>query len=187
MDKLSLLVAKKMKEYLEMVRLGKPAGMFHLTCVCSCQLTVHSFSSHVKFCFSLVLKTNQGSASFGLVLGNRAAQNDSGLSPSEKQVVQHHKHWNAYRFFSKYYLIDLPFLSEHSKTSKSGQQRGQHTKKASRESQPGNFHTWPQWALWEQVCKFRFGYSVSRKRVHFLLSYVICLHVILGFSNFMTC
>uniref|UniRef100_A0A8C1SQE4 Ubiquitin carboxyl-terminal hydrolase 37 n=1 Tax=Cyprinus carpio TaxID=7962 RepID=A0A8C1SQE4_CYPCA len=57
MDKLSLLVAKKMKEYLEMVRLGKPA----------------------------VLKTNQGSASFGLVLGNRAAQNDSGLSPSEKQ------------------------------------------------------------------------------------------------------
>uniref|UniRef100_A0A9J7ZPK1 Ubiquitin carboxyl-terminal hydrolase n=1 Tax=Cyprinus carpio carpio TaxID=630221 RepID=A0A9J7ZPK1_CYPCA len=60
MDKLSLLVAKKMKEYLEMVRLGKPA----------------------------VLKTNQGSASFGLVLGNRAAQNDSGLSPSEKQVVE---------------------------------------------------------------------------------------------------
>uniref|UniRef100_A0A673H5B0 Ubiquitin carboxyl-terminal hydrolase 37 n=1 Tax=Sinocyclocheilus rhinocerous TaxID=307959 RepID=A0A673H5B0_9TELE len=59
MDKLSLLVAKKMKEYLEMVRLGKPA----------------------------VLKTNQGSASFGLVLGNRAAQNDSGLSPSEKQVA----------------------------------------------------------------------------------------------------
>uniref|UniRef100_A0A8C1GD94 Ubiquitin carboxyl-terminal hydrolase n=1 Tax=Cyprinus carpio TaxID=7962 RepID=A0A8C1GD94_CYPCA len=58
MDKLPLLVAKKMKEYLEMVRLGKPA----------------------------VLKTNQGSASFGLVLGNRAAQNDSGLSPSEKQV-----------------------------------------------------------------------------------------------------
>uniref|UniRef100_A0A8C2JDE2 Ubiquitin carboxyl-terminal hydrolase n=1 Tax=Cyprinus carpio TaxID=7962 RepID=A0A8C2JDE2_CYPCA len=57
MDKLPLLVAKKMKEYLEMVRLGKPA----------------------------VLKTNQGSASFGLVLGNRAAQNDSGLSPSEKQ------------------------------------------------------------------------------------------------------
>uniref|UniRef100_A0A671R7Z2 Ubiquitin carboxyl-terminal hydrolase n=1 Tax=Sinocyclocheilus anshuiensis TaxID=1608454 RepID=A0A671R7Z2_9TELE len=60
MDKLSLLVAKKMKEYLEMVRLGKPA----------------------------VLKTNQGSASFGLVLGNRAAQNDSGLSPSEKQVAR---------------------------------------------------------------------------------------------------
>uniref|UniRef100_A0A8C2J945 Ubiquitin carboxyl-terminal hydrolase n=1 Tax=Cyprinus carpio TaxID=7962 RepID=A0A8C2J945_CYPCA len=59
MDKLPLLVAKKMKEYLEMVRLGKPA----------------------------VLKTNQGSASFGLVLGNRAAQNDSGLSPSEKQVA----------------------------------------------------------------------------------------------------
>uniref|UniRef100_A0A9J8CMI1 Ubiquitin carboxyl-terminal hydrolase 37 n=1 Tax=Cyprinus carpio carpio TaxID=630221 RepID=A0A9J8CMI1_CYPCA len=59
MDKLPLLVAKKMKEYLEMVRLGKP--------------------------------TNQGSASFGLVLGNRAAQNDSGLSPSEKQVAQHHK------------------------------------------------------------------------------------------------
>ncbi|XP_016424104.1 ubiquitin carboxyl-terminal hydrolase 37-like [Sinocyclocheilus rhinocerous] len=57
MDKLPLLVAKKMKEYIEMVRLGKPA----------------------------VLKTNQGSASFGLVLGNRAAQNDSGLSPSEKQ------------------------------------------------------------------------------------------------------
>uniref|UniRef100_A0A672RDQ3 Ubiquitin carboxyl-terminal hydrolase n=1 Tax=Sinocyclocheilus grahami TaxID=75366 RepID=A0A672RDQ3_SINGR len=59
MDKLPLLVAKKMKEYIEMVRLGKPA----------------------------VLKTNQGSASFGLVLGNRAAQNDSGLSPSEKQVA----------------------------------------------------------------------------------------------------
>ncbi|XP_026128389.1 ubiquitin carboxyl-terminal hydrolase 37-like [Carassius auratus] len=57
MDKLSLLVAKKMKDYLEMVRLGKPA----------------------------VLKTNQGSASFGLVLGNRTAQIDSGLSPSEKQ------------------------------------------------------------------------------------------------------
>ncbi|KAK7168551.1 hypothetical protein R3I93_004769 [Phoxinus phoxinus] len=59
MDKLPMLVAKKMKEYLEKVRLGKPA----------------------------VLKTNQGSASFGLVLGNRAAQNDSGLSPSDKQTT----------------------------------------------------------------------------------------------------
>ncbi|CAM4607905.1 unnamed protein product [Leuciscus chuanchicus] len=58
MDKVNMLVAKKMKEYLEKVRLGKPA----------------------------VLKTNQGSASFGLVLGNRAAQNDSGLSPSDKQT-----------------------------------------------------------------------------------------------------
>ncbi len=95
MDKLSLLVAKKMKEYLEVVRLGKPAGMFLLTRVFSFQITVHSFSSHVLFChfdLSLVLKTNQGSASFGLVLGNRAAQNDSGLSPSEKQVAQHHMH-----------------------------------------------------------------------------------------------
>uniref|UniRef100_A0A9J7XLH8 Ubiquitin carboxyl-terminal hydrolase 37 n=1 Tax=Cyprinus carpio carpio TaxID=630221 RepID=A0A9J7XLH8_CYPCA len=71
MDKLPLLVAKKMKEYLEMVRLGKPA----------------------------VLKTNQGSASFGLVLGNRAAQNDSGLSPSEKQVAQHHKEDSTPRKF----------------------------------------------------------------------------------------
>lgn len=187
MDKLSLLVAKKMKEYLETVRLGKPAGMFLLTCVFSFHITVHSFSSHVKFCFchfdlSLVLKTNQGSASFGLVLGNRAAQNDS--SPSEKQVAQHHKYWNAYGFFSKYYMINLLFLSEHSKTCKSGQQRGQHTKKASRESQPGNFHTYPQWALWEQVCKFRFRYSVSRKCAP--LSYVVCLHVISSFSNLMT-
>lgn len=57
MDKLNMLVAKKMKEYLETVKLGKPA----------------------------VFKTNQGSASFGLVLGNRTAQNDSGLSPSDKQ------------------------------------------------------------------------------------------------------
>ncbi|XP_039546711.1 ubiquitin carboxyl-terminal hydrolase 37-like [Pimephales promelas] len=58
MEKMNMLVAKKMREYLEKVRLGKPA----------------------------VLKTNQGSASFGLVLGNRAAQNDSALSPSDKQT-----------------------------------------------------------------------------------------------------
>lgn len=55
MDKLSLLVAKKIKEYLETVRLGKPAGMFLLTCVFSFHITVHSFSSHVKFCFVVLI------------------------------------------------------------------------------------------------------------------------------------
>ncbi|XP_052004409.1 ubiquitin carboxyl-terminal hydrolase 37 [Xyrauchen texanus] len=58
MDKLPMLVAKKMREYLEVVKHGKT-----------------------------VLKTNQGSASFGLVLGNRTSQNDSGLSQSEKQTT----------------------------------------------------------------------------------------------------
>ncbi|XP_051564988.1 ubiquitin carboxyl-terminal hydrolase 37 isoform X1 [Myxocyprinus asiaticus] len=58
MDKLPMLVAKKMREYLDMVKHGKT-----------------------------VLKTNQGSASFGLVLGNRTSQNDSGLSQSEKQTT----------------------------------------------------------------------------------------------------
>ncbi|TRY88848.1 hypothetical protein DNTS_016932 [Danionella cerebrum] len=56
MDNLNVSLAKKMKEYLEMVKHGKPA----------------------------VLKTNQGSGSFGLVLGNRVAQNDSS---SDRQVT----------------------------------------------------------------------------------------------------
>lgn len=59
MEKLPVLVAKRMKEYLEMIKHGKQT----------------------------VLKTNQGSASFGLVLGNRTPHNDSGLSPSEKQTT----------------------------------------------------------------------------------------------------
>uniref|UniRef100_A0A8B9I1S2 Ubiquitin carboxyl-terminal hydrolase n=1 Tax=Astyanax mexicanus TaxID=7994 RepID=A0A8B9I1S2_ASTMX len=60
-EKLSIMVAKKLKDYLETIKQGKQTA----------------------------LKTNQGSASFGLVLGNRTAQNDPGLS-SEKQVVHHY-------------------------------------------------------------------------------------------------
>uniref|UniRef100_W5KFG5 Ubiquitin carboxyl-terminal hydrolase n=1 Tax=Astyanax mexicanus TaxID=7994 RepID=W5KFG5_ASTMX len=57
-EKLSIMVAKKLKDYLETIKQGKQTA----------------------------LKTNQGSASFGLVLGNRTAQNDPGLS-SEKQTT----------------------------------------------------------------------------------------------------
>ncbi len=51
MDKLSLLVAKKIKEYLETVRLGKPAGMFLLTCV----LVFTSLSIHFQVMLNFVL------------------------------------------------------------------------------------------------------------------------------------
>ncbi|XP_062861616.1 ubiquitin carboxyl-terminal hydrolase 37 isoform X2 [Trichomycterus rosablanca] len=59
LEKLPLLVARKLKEYLEVIKQGKQTA----------------------------LKTNQGSGSFGLVLGNRTAQNDSSLSSSEKQTT----------------------------------------------------------------------------------------------------
>lgn len=36
--------------------------------------------------FPLVLKTNQGSASFGGVLGNRTVKNETGLTTPERQV-----------------------------------------------------------------------------------------------------
>lgn len=55
LDRLPILVGKRMKEYFEMMKHGKQTA----------------------------LKTNQGSASFGLVLGNRTPQNDTGLSPSQ--------------------------------------------------------------------------------------------------------
>lgn len=58
LERLPISVAKKLKEYLETIKQGKQTAF----------------------------KTNQGSASFGLVLGNRAAQNDPGLSSSEKQM-----------------------------------------------------------------------------------------------------
>ncbi|TSK92913.1 Ubiquitin carboxyl-terminal hydrolase 37 [Bagarius yarrelli] len=60
LERLPISVAKKLKEYLETIKQGKQTAF----------------------------KTNQGSASFGLVLGNRAAQNDSGLSSSEKQTTR---------------------------------------------------------------------------------------------------
>ncbi|KAB5577271.1 hypothetical protein PHYPO_G00207980 [Pangasianodon hypophthalmus] len=59
LERLPITVAKKLKEYLEMIKQGKPTAY----------------------------KTNQGSASFGLVLGNRTTQNDPGLSTSEKQIT----------------------------------------------------------------------------------------------------
>ncbi|XP_030641613.1 ubiquitin carboxyl-terminal hydrolase 37 [Chanos chanos] len=59
LDKMPILVAKKMKEYLDMLKQGKQT----------------------------VFKPNQGSASFGGVLGNRPSQNESSLTPSEKQTV----------------------------------------------------------------------------------------------------
>ncbi|XP_056610424.1 ubiquitin carboxyl-terminal hydrolase 37 [Triplophysa dalaica] len=55
LEKLPTLVEKKMKEYFETMKHSKQTA----------------------------LKTNQGSASFGLVLGNRTSQNDTGLSPSQ--------------------------------------------------------------------------------------------------------
>uniref|UniRef100_A0A4W4FRN4 Ubiquitin carboxyl-terminal hydrolase n=1 Tax=Electrophorus electricus TaxID=8005 RepID=A0A4W4FRN4_ELEEL len=58
-EKMSTMVGKKLKDYLETIKQAK----------------------------QMALKTNQGSASFGLVLGNRTAQNESGLSQSEKQVA----------------------------------------------------------------------------------------------------
>ncbi|XP_076858556.1 ubiquitin carboxyl-terminal hydrolase 37 isoform X2 [Brachyhypopomus gauderio] len=58
-EKMSVMVGKKLKDYLETIKQGK----------------------------QMALKANQGSASFGLVLGNRTVQNDSGLSPSEKQAT----------------------------------------------------------------------------------------------------
>ncbi|XP_060786237.1 ubiquitin carboxyl-terminal hydrolase 37 isoform X2 [Neoarius graeffei] len=59
LERLPITVAKKLKEYLEMIKQGKQTAY----------------------------KANQGSASFGLVLGNRTAQNDPGLSSSEKQMT----------------------------------------------------------------------------------------------------
>ncbi|KAM9486231.1 ubiquitin carboxyl-terminal hydrolase 37 isoform 2-T2 [Clarias gariepinus] len=59
LEKLPTTVAKKLKEYLEVIKQGKQTAF----------------------------KTNQGSASFGLVLGNRTTQNDPGLSSSEKQMT----------------------------------------------------------------------------------------------------
>ncbi|KAF5890704.1 ubiquitin carboxyl-terminal hydrolase 37, partial [Clarias magur] len=59
LEKLPITVAKKLKEYLEVIKQGKQTAF----------------------------KTNQGSASFGLVLGNRTTQNDPGLSSSEKQMT----------------------------------------------------------------------------------------------------
>ncbi|KAI7808968.1 putative ubiquitin carboxyl-terminal hydrolase 37, partial [Triplophysa rosa] len=55
LEKLPTLVEKRMKEYFETMKHSKQTA----------------------------LKTNQGSASFGLVLGNRTSQNDTGLSPSQ--------------------------------------------------------------------------------------------------------
>uniref|UniRef100_A0A8B9HX62 Ubiquitin carboxyl-terminal hydrolase n=1 Tax=Astyanax mexicanus TaxID=7994 RepID=A0A8B9HX62_ASTMX len=49
-------------------------------------LTLKDSSKLIKLFIPSALKTNQGSASFGLVLGNRTAQNDPGLS-SEKQTT----------------------------------------------------------------------------------------------------
>lgn len=59
LERLPITVAKKLKEYLEMIKQGKQTAY----------------------------KRNQGSASFGLVLGNRTPQNDPGLSSSEKQIT----------------------------------------------------------------------------------------------------
>uniref|UniRef100_A0A3B4DWK9 Ubiquitin carboxyl-terminal hydrolase n=1 Tax=Pygocentrus nattereri TaxID=42514 RepID=A0A3B4DWK9_PYGNA len=59
-EKIPIMDAKKLKDYLEAIKQGKQTA----------------------------LKTNQGSASFGLVLGNRSTQNDPVLSSSEKQTTQ---------------------------------------------------------------------------------------------------
>ncbi|XP_076119818.1 ubiquitin carboxyl-terminal hydrolase 37 [Alosa pseudoharengus] len=58
-DKIPTVVAKKMKEYLESLKQGKQT----------------------------VLKTNQGSASFGGVLGNRTGKNETTLSTPERQTT----------------------------------------------------------------------------------------------------
>ncbi|KAL2081526.1 hypothetical protein ACEWY4_023379 [Coilia grayii] len=58
-DKVPTVVAKKMKEYLDLIKQGKQS----------------------------VLKTNQGSASFGGVLGNRAVKNDTTLTTPERQTT----------------------------------------------------------------------------------------------------
>ncbi|XP_031416063.1 ubiquitin carboxyl-terminal hydrolase 37 isoform X2 [Clupea harengus] len=58
-DKIPTVVAKKMKEYLDSLKQGKQT----------------------------VLKTNQGSASFGVVLGNRSVKNDTTLSTPERQTT----------------------------------------------------------------------------------------------------
>lgn len=62
---------------------------------------------HHHLFIHLAYKRNQGSASFGLVLGNRTPQNDPGLSSSEKQVLP------IYSLFLKaihvcYYLLVYP-------------------------------------------------------------------------------
>ena len=94
-DKIPTVVAKKMKEYLDSLKQGKQTGRFPLDVFSVTSHFLNSFFKNVKrptiysnvhIFFSLVLKTNQGSASFGVVLGNRSVKNDTTLSTPERQV-----------------------------------------------------------------------------------------------------